>query len=63
MAISEERREYLRLCWSDETEDAYTEVWRDELTDEEQALVAAWDSRYFCGLETVLKAISEAKPH
>lgn len=63
MAISQERYDYLHSCWADETEDACTEIWRDELTDEELVLVDGWDSAYLSDVKKLLRAIDEAQPH
>lgn len=55
-----ERRRFLwypengrQLCfpfWWSETEEDYTQEWRDELRGEELALVESWDRRYSSGV-------------
>lgn len=61
MAISDIRKDYLQTCWSAETEDAYTETWRDELTMEELALVEQWDADYMSQVRDILRAIADAE--
>lgn len=41
--VDRRRRAELRNNWDAETNDPVTTEWRDELTDEERALVAGWD--------------------
>lgn len=43
--IFEKRKEWLLWCWENERT-AEDEEWRDELTEEEQALVDSWDAGY-----------------
>ena len=44
--VSPERREYLDYLWGDETSDPESWEWRDELDEEERALVESWDQLY-----------------
>lgn len=44
--ITAERSEELHRLWNYETDEEDTQQWRDELTDEEQELVAEWDLNY-----------------
>lgn len=41
--VDRRRRAEMRDNWDAETNDPATTEWRDELTDEERALVADWD--------------------
>lgn len=61
MAITAEREEYLYSYWSEETEDVEAEEWREELTNEEQALVESWDQQYAVGIEKLMKSLEEAQ--
>ena len=45
-----------RLFWA-ETDDPETQVWREELTDEEAALVAAWDDQVVIGMARLCREI------
>ena len=58
--ISQERKEYLLDLWFEETNEDWTQVWRNELNQEERVLVSLWDSGYSenicCVLERTLKA-------
>ncbi len=47
--ISEERKAELQELWWDETNEDWTQEWRDELTKEEQALINQWDEQYGAG--------------
>ena len=51
--ISKERSEELRKIWyfecPDWTEEAYNK-WYEELSEEEQGLITAWNKKYLCGL-------------
>ena len=44
--MTEERREELLYLWEHETNEDWTQEWRDELTPEEAALVDSWDSDF-----------------
>ena len=44
--MTKERREDLRHLWWEETNEDWTQEWRDELTPEEAALVDGWDSDF-----------------
>lgn len=47
--ITRARRAALRDNWDAETNDPATTEWRDELTDEERALVESWDDDVAAG--------------
>lgn len=53
MAISEDRKEFLSWCWRYESEDPDTQEWRDELTPEEEELVAGWDRSFNIGFKSL----------
>lgn len=42
--ISKERIAQMFENWGNETNEAWTEEWREELTDEEATLVDKWDA-------------------
>lgn len=44
--ITAEREEELVWYWDNETNEADTQEWRDELSADEAAMVAQWDKRY-----------------
>ena len=50
--ITDEEKESLLNLWDDERED---DEWRLHLTDEEAALVAAWDDAYEQGLSRMVR--------
>jgi len=54
--LTEERLEQLQSLWWEETNEDWTQEWRDSLTPEEQATVEGWDSHYCDG---VLKMCQE----
>lgn len=58
--ISQERKECLLDLWFEETNEDWTQAWRNELSQEESALVSLWDRGYSenigCVLERILKA-------
>jgi len=45
---NKERLEQLCSLWWDETNEAWTQKWRNGLTKEEQEIVTGWDNHY-CG--------------
>ena len=47
------------LFWS-ETEDEWTQEWRDDLTPEESALVDEWDRAYDSGMLKLMERIVAA---
>lgn len=57
--ITENRYLHLIWLWENETNDEETQEWRNELTDEEQALVDRWDNGYSIGFNKWYKNIME----
>ena len=61
--ISQECKEYLLDLWFEETNEDWTQAWRNELSQEERVLVSLWDGGYSenicCVLEQTLKAEME----
>ena len=58
--VSDERRdELLELFWSETNED-WTQEWRDDLTPEESALVDEWDDVYEKGVLRLMERIVSA---
>lgn len=55
--ISQERKEYLLDLWFEETNEDWTQAWRNELNQEECALVNLWDRRYAGSACCVLERI------
>lgn len=51
------RKEELAQLWGDETNEEWTQEWRDELTPEEQALVAKWDANACRGIRRLCDEI------
>lgn len=47
--VSREREAALLSLWWSETEEDCTQEWRDELREEELALVESWDRRFSSG--------------
>lgn len=47
--VSREREAALLSLWWSETEEDCTQKWRDELREEELALVESWDRRFSSG--------------
>lgn len=47
--VSRERETALLSLWWSETEEDWTQEWRNELRVEELALVESWDRRYSSG--------------
>lgn len=37
---------FLRENWNNETNEPYTQEWRDDLTEEEAAIVESWDDAF-----------------
>ena len=65
MIISEERETELYELWSSETNEEWTQEWRDELTSAEKKLVENWDNGFEEGLiklcKDILKQAEERK--
>jgi len=58
--VSDERRdELLELFWSETNED-WTQEWRDDLTPEESVLVDGWDDAYEKGVLRLMERIVAA---
>ena len=57
MNISDERLDELRAWHNAETNDPETQEWRDDLTSDEQAIVAKWDRQYALGIGKLAQAI------
>lgn len=61
--VPEERRDELYSLWCEETNDAWTEEWRENLTPEEISLVDAWDEKSNSGLLKVCQDILAHKKY
>lgn len=57
--ITEKRLEYLQWVWGEESEDPETQDWREDLTIEEQRLVATWDRSFNLGVRSLCQQILE----
>ena len=57
LTIEEDRLEELKEWHDAETNDPETQEWRDDLTPDEQAVVAKWDRQYALGIGKLAKAI------
>lgn len=57
--ISPEREDEMYSWWLSENNDEISEEWRDDLTPEEERLVAVWDARYISGVEQMMARIGE----
>ena len=55
--ISENRYEFLSWAWGEESDDPETQEWREELTPEEQAVVASWDKAFNDGVKSLCHQI------
>lgn len=57
--MTEERKSELYALWGNETNDPETEEWREDLTQEEAAMVDEWDgvfeALYMRAVETICK--------
>ncbi len=61
MIISEERETELYEFWSSETNEEWTQEWRDELTSAEKKLVENWDNDSIEGLINFCKEFKKAE--
>ena len=52
--ISPERETALRDNWGSETNEPWTEEWREDLTDEERELVEKWDKTFEDAYERIM---------
>lgn len=59
--VSEARKDEMLENWWAETDEEWTEEWRDELTPEETALVEQWDNQYCKGMARMAQAILDAE--
>ncbi len=48
--VSMERKMELQDLWGNETNEDWTQEWRDDLSEEELALVDQWDKQYDSGI-------------
>ena len=61
MIISEERETELYELWSSETNEEWTQEWRDELTSAEKKLVENWGNGCAEGLIKLCKEFKKAE--
>jgi len=55
--VSSDRIKELEDCFWSETNDEWTQEWRDDLTPAETALVDEWDRGYDSGINKLITAI------
>jgi hypothetical protein len=55
--ISKERIEELEDCFWNESNDEYTQEWRDDLNAEEEQIVSEWDQNYNSAFTSMCKEI------
>ena len=60
--ISQERYDELIWLWGEESNDPDTQEWREELTEEEAALVASWDRSARIEIRKLCEFILELTP-
>ena len=58
--MTEERKQQLLNCWENEVT-ADDEDWREDLTEEEAAMVEAWDNQYDTGTASLASKILDAE--
>lgn len=58
--MTEERKQQLLNCWENEVT-AEDEEWRDDLTEEEAAMVEEWDNQYDTGTASLASKILDAE--
>lgn len=61
--MTEQRKEELLSLWWEETNEEWTQDWRDELTPEEQGLVESWDSGFINGIARMIRDSREGLNH
>lgn len=62
--MTEKRIEELLSLWWEETNEEWTQDWRDELTADEQAIVEGWDYGFANGIAQMIEDSEErAWPH
>jgi hypothetical protein len=57
--ITKQREDDMYSNWCEETNESWTQEWRDELTEDEQKLVDSWDRRYSTGVKKMCERILE----
>jgi len=58
--VSKERKAEMLALWWDETNEDWTQEWRDNLNKEERALVEQWDEQYESGFQRICQKILKA---
>lgn len=53
--MTKQREEELLSLWWGETNENWTQEWRDKLTPEEQELVEGWDGRFINGIARMIR--------
>lgn len=53
--MTDKRREELLFLWEAETNEDWTQKWRDELTADEQAEVEQWDYGFMNGIARIIR--------
>ena len=53
--MTEQRKEELLSLWWEETNEDWTQKWRDELTADEQAEVEQWDYGFMNGIARIIR--------
>jgi len=61
VSISKERLDELEECFWSETNDEWTQEWRDELSPAESAIVDEWDGDYEKATRKLVEAIVAAQ--
>lgn len=61
--MTDRRMEELLSLWWEETNEEWTQEWRDELTADEQAEVEQWDYGFFNGIARMIRDSREALNH
>ena len=53
--MTEQSKEELLSLWWEETNEKWTQEWREELTPEEQELVESWDNGFINGIARMIR--------
>ena len=61
--MTEQRIEELLYLWDNETNEDWTQEWRDKLTADEQALVESWDYKFINGITRLIQDSRERLNH
>lgn len=61
-SITPEREDELRELFNSETNEDWTQEWRDSLNGQEQRLVDKWDTAYAKGVKNICEKIIEKSP-